>query len=125
MKESVMNIGHLEICLNVKDLRRSLDFYHKIGYEDVSVFLKDKWAILRYRENILGLYEGHIQENCLNFRGGNITKLIEEFDNLGIPFESVPVFNDDGSGSAFLRDPDGNLLFFDTAPEELEELDEN
>jgi len=66
-----------------------------------------------------------MKESCLNFRGGNITKLIEEFDNLGIPFESVPVFNDDGSGSAFLRDPDGNLLFFDTAPEELEELDEN
>jgi len=120
-----MNIGYIELCLNVKDLQKSLDFYHKLGFEDVSVFLKEKWAILQYSENILGLFEGHIQENCLNFRGGNVKKLIEEFDHLGIPFESVPVLNDDGSGSAFLRDPDGNLLFFDTAPEELEELDEN
>lgn len=115
-----MNIGHLELCLNVKDLQASLEFYHKLGYEDVGVYEKEKWAILQYRNNILGLYEGHIQENCLNFRGGNIKKLVEEFERKGIPFESVPVQNEDGSGSAFLRDPDGNLVFLDTAPEELE-----
>lgn len=109
------------MCLAVKDLSASLIFYHKLGYKDHCIHLEDKWAILTYRGGILGLYEGHIKENCFNFRGGNIEHLVKFLEDNNIEVESVPLLNKDGSGTAFLRDPDNNLIFFDTAKEELEE----
>lgn len=115
-----MNLGVVSYCLNVQDLGKSLDFYRSLGFEDYSIHVDNNYAILKYRNSYLGLFEGHISENMINFRGGNIPGIHRMISELGIP-TTINQLNSDGSGDFFVYDPDGNCLYFDTTPEELEE----
>jgi predicted lactoylglutathione lyase len=114
-----MNLGHIEYCLNVKNLEKSLAFYRSLGFEDEYIQMDRKYAILKYRNSILGLFQGHISENLINFRGGNVPEIHQFMINLEIPTENK-VLNEDGSGEFLIHDPDGNGVYFDTSPKELE-----
>ena len=116
-----MNLGRVELCLNVKDLTVSLEFYHKLGFVDLEIYPEEGWGILQYRDFVLGLYQGHIKENLLNFRGGNIYRLKDSIEKCGLQMEKWESVNEDGTGSIFMRDPDNNLLYLDTSPGELED----
>ncbi len=116
-----MNLGRVELCLHVKELTTSLEFYHKLGFIDQEVYPEEGWGILHYRDFVLGLYQGYIEENLLNFRGGNIYRLQNWLKKTGLPIEKTEAVNEDGIGSIYMRDPDNNLLYLDTSPGELED----
>lgn len=116
-----MNLGHASLCLNVKDIQKAYEFYKSLGFKNYEIHLDQGWVILFYRDFYLGLFQGHIQENMINFRGGNIENLKKWLEKQEIQIEKVESINEDGSGSFFIRDPDGNLIYFDTSIEELEE----
>ena len=115
-----MNIGNASLCLNVKDIQKACTFYLELGFELVEDHLVQGWAILKHRAFYLGLFQGHIKENLLNFRGGHIGELLKEFEVKRVAIEELEAVNPDGSGSFFIRDLDGNLIYFDTTIEELE-----
>jgi|ADurb_Total_1013_FD_contig_101_122265_length_953_multi_2_in_0_out_0_2 catechol 2,3-dioxygenase-like lactoylglutathione lyase family enzyme len=115
-----MNIGHASLCLNVQDIQQTFDFYTKLGFSVHEKHLEQGWVILYHRHFYLGLFQGHITENMINFRGGHIASLKEWMDKVGITIEKVESIHENGSGSFFIRDPDGNSIYFDTTPEELE-----
>lgn len=115
-----MDLGEFHLCLNVADLERSIDFYRKLGFEMVDDHRGDHWAVMRHGNLILGLFEGHIDRNLLNFRGGDVEAIAREATDRGLDLSKPARREPDGSWSAELVDPDGNVVYLNTFPSEQE-----
>jgi catechol 2,3-dioxygenase-like lactoylglutathione lyase family enzyme len=116
-----MNIGWCDVCLRVKSARESREFYEKLGFRRVEGDDEQGWAVVTNGEQRLGLYEApHMGDNAmsLNFRGADVPLVCSLLAEKGMAFEKDPAQGKGGGWSASLRDPDGFLIFFDTAPGE-------
>lgn len=113
-----MELGRFEFCLNVKDLKGAVSFYKKLGFRVIGGKAAEGWQIVQSGKTRLGLFHGHIRENVLNFRGGHAANLASRIQRKGIGLGNVHVKPGSRVGSFTVKDPDGNVLFFDTAPGE-------
>lgn len=109
-----MHLGHLDICLSVRDLGRSREFYEALGFATVDGSMDLGYLIVAKDQTRIGLYR-HDEPNMLNFRGADITKLAAHLASRGLPVPA-PDHEADGSAGFSLRDPDGNLIYFNTLP---------
>lgn len=55
----------------------------------------------------------------LNFRGADIPRIVEHLESCDVHPIAKPTIVGSSSGSARFRDPDGNLIFFDSAVVEV------
>ncbi|MGI9285897.1 MAG: VOC family protein [Pseudomonadales bacterium] len=110
--------GRLYICLNVKDLEASCAFYAKLGFAKTGEKMEDGWAVINDGENELHLFQGHISSNMLNFRGGDVFAIAEALKGQGLEMKSDATKESDGSDGAWIKDPDGNDIYFNTSPDE-------
>jgi catechol 2,3-dioxygenase-like lactoylglutathione lyase family enzyme len=117
-----MNIGGASLCLNVKNVKESFDFYMLLGFKVEEEHLDQNWAIISHRGFVIGLFQECIEENLINFRGGNIPALKKWLEEKNIKIESIESINEDGTGSFYIRDKDGNLIYMDTTLPELEDI---
>ena len=117
----MQDLGEYFPCLNVKDLEKSIDFYQKLGFKITDDQRPDNWAVLQHNNMVLCLYQGHIKENLINFRGGDIEEIVKIASAEGLEFEKPAAVEEDGSWSAEIRDPDGNSIYFNTFPDEREQ----
>ena len=118
-----MNVGRCDVCLRVTSAAASRRFYETLGFRSVEGSDEEGWCVVTNGDLRLGLFEGQFMGEVpvsLNFRGGNIGAIVTELATCGHTFVSDPKVYQDGTGSARLTDPDGHLIFFDTAPGELE-----
>jgi catechol 2,3-dioxygenase-like lactoylglutathione lyase family enzyme len=116
-----MNLGWCDVCLAVKNVTRSRAFYEKLGFRRVEGSDSGGWAVMVCESLRLGLFEKQYMGSdtfSLNFRGGDVAANVEEMRQHGLDIESGPTTSESGGCSARLRDPDGYLLFLDTAPGE-------
>ena len=115
-----MELGWLDVCLRVENVRISRTFYQELGFRRVEGEDEEGWAVVVNGEARLGLFEPKYmsQQVTLNFRGGDVGAITSELSRRGFEFVEEPKSSPDGSGSAVLRDPDGHTIFFDTAPGE-------
>ena len=116
-----MDLGEYHPCLNVQDLTRSIDFYQKLDFTIIGDHRSENWAVLRHSNMILCLFQGHIDENLINFRGGDVEAIYSEAASRGLKFTEPAHLEPDGSSSAEIRDPDGNVVYFNTFPVEREQ----
>ena len=116
-----MDLGEHYPCLNVQDLTRSIEFYQKLDFAITEDHRSENWAVLQHNNMALCLFQGHIDENLINFRGGNIEAIHLEATSRGLKFTKPAHLEPDGSWSAEIRDPDGNVIYFNTFPEEQEQ----
>ena len=116
-----MDLGEHYPCLNVQDLTRSIEFYQKLDFTIIEDHTSENWAVLQHNNMALCLFQGHIDENLINFRGGNIEAIHKEATSRGLKFTKPPSLEPDGSWSAEIRDPDGNVIYFNTFPDEREQ----
>lgn len=107
-----MKLGRFELCLKAANLDASVSFYLKLGFTQVGGNRSIGVIVLESGNCRIGLYEGHIAENLLNFRGGDIPALAERVRAEGLAFEKEPFAGPDGSMAALLRDPGGNAVYF-------------
>lgn len=115
-----MNLGWCDVCLNVEDLDASRKFYEKLGLQLVEGNEDDGYFVL-YNDAIrIGLYKGHFEGFMFNFRGGDVLENARALQEKGLVLESGPTPGKEGGGSATLHDPDGNIIFLDTHPDELD-----
>ena len=112
------DLGALDVCLNVKHLKTSIDFYTRLGFEKAEGEPSKGWAVLARDGVRIGLFRGFIPKNTLNFRGGDIGKIVGALKRRGLKPYDIRLRGADGVGNAMLKDPDGNPIFFDTTPEE-------
>lgn len=111
-------LGHAQLCLNVKNLKHSLAFYTKLGFRRVGGNPKHNYVILQNGYWQVGLFQGHISKNLVNFRGGDVAKLCATLKKKGIKPRRDATVGEGGGVDALIDDPDGNTLYLDTTPEE-------
>jgi len=116
-----MNIGKCDICLRVGSVQRSRAFYKDLGFRRVEGSDEEGWAVVVNSQTRIGLFEAQYMEApfTLNFRGADISEIAHDLTAKGHTFEKGPALSSGGCGSATWLDPDGNRIFFDTAPGDL------
>lgn len=120
-----MNLGWLDVCLRVQDARISREFYEKLGFHRVEGDDAEGWAVMVCGESRIGLYEAKHMEGdpfSLNFRGGDVAANATELESKGLSLEGSLFVSHQGGASARLRDPDGHMIFLDTAPGETKKV---
>lgn len=119
-----MNLGAFSISLNVKNIKKSYDFYQKLGFKIIGGNLEEKWLILKSNQAVIGLFEGMIEKNTLTFNPGwsQEGKNFDPYDDIRMIYqelnESIPnlqngISQDAGPGYIIIEDPDGNPILID------------
>lgn len=119
-----MELGPFTICLAVKNLEASKNFYEKLGfvasYPDPS---HKNWLTMKNGETTVGLFRGIFDKNTLCFNPGghygeppladftDIRELAREFKTKGMEFMKEEGLTSKGGPAGFiLMDPDGNEI---------------
>ena len=113
-----MELGWCDICITVENTGVSRKFYGKLGFRCVEGSDPEGWAVITNDAVRLGLFEAKFMDGkpfSLNFRGGDVFAIAESLKKNGIEMTSGPKQASNGGCSATLQDPDGHILFFDTA----------
>jgi catechol 2,3-dioxygenase-like lactoylglutathione lyase family enzyme len=108
------------VCLNVQDLQRSLDYYHKLGFRDRFRFTRkgrdygryleiaDKTYIEVFEEpNRTAAAQGGLAHFCLETE--DLDRLIARLDDQRIP-HTPKTQGCDFTWQIWLEDPDGNTF---------------
>ena len=116
-----LGLGCFQLCLLVSSLEASNKFYADLGFEVKEGGVEQGFIVLRREDCEIGLFDESADMGALvmNFRGGNTPAIARRLTELGLELEKNRT-NDDGSGSVITKDPDGNILFFDSTPAEVE-----
>ena len=118
-----MDLGWLDTCLRVRDFAASSDFYCRLGFTMVEGEPARGWGVFVRGEARIGLFSPEFMKDdsfCLNFRGGNIPEVVHHLAQNGMYPIEPPILAGDRAGCVKLRDPDGNLIFIDSAPGETQ-----
>lgn len=120
-----MNLGAFSVSLNVKDIKKSKEFYELLGFSVFAGDMGKNYLIMKNESTLIGLFQGMFEKNILTFNPGwdsNATTL-ENFDDVrriqkrlkekGISLESEADENSSGPASFVVLDPDGNPILVD------------
>jgi lactoylglutathione lyase len=119
-----LGLGCFQLCLLVSSLEASSRFYADLGFEVKEGGQDQGFIVLRREDCEVGLFTENIEAPVLNFRGGNTTAIARRLTELGLEL-NMNRTNEDGSGSVMVKDPDGNILFFDSSPAEIQAYEQN
>jgi len=117
-KDPHTNLGRFELSLNVKDIGKSWQFYKQLGFERLGGSIASKCITIQFGNCRISLYQGYINNNLLNFTGGDIDGLLARLHGHNIPLKREAAEGDDGSKGALVEDPDGNEIYFVFHPDE-------
>jgi catechol 2,3-dioxygenase-like lactoylglutathione lyase family enzyme len=114
-----MYVGSPTLCLRARDLEASRRFYEVLGMEVVDEVPGTR-LVLRRGTFRLALMT-FLDENWLNFRGADVFAVHAFLREQGLELEGAPERYSreqrgaDADGACWsTRDPDGNVVFFDT-----------
>ena len=120
-----MKVGAFSVSLSVKDLKRSKEFYEKMGFWVFGGSPEQNYLIMKNGNSLIGLFQGMFEGNLLTFNPGwdeNADKLVH-FDDVrdiqqaliakGVNVENPADLNSRGPASFTIKDPDGNIILFD------------
>src|SRR4051812_20767477 len=100
MTTNELSLGKLDVCLNVKDINKSLAFYEELGFRKENGDAAQGYMIVVNGNARLGLFQGHISRNMLNFRGEDVFALAAELKKRGIKLKTDAEREKDGSVGA-------------------------
>jgi hypothetical protein len=106
-----LDLGRLFLCLDVADVRRSLDFYERIGFAPVSGDSEKGWVIVESGQHRLGLFSGQ-RGNLLNFLDGSVGRIVRSLKDKNLGLDPDSIIETEDNLSATIEDPDGNLITF-------------
>lgn len=124
-KHNNMKLGAFSISLSVKDLKKSKEFYEKLGFNAFAGSLDQNYLIMKNENALIGLFKGMFQGNILTFNPGwdENAKNIENFDDIreiqkqlkksDLTLSSEADEKTEGPASLMLADPDGNIILLD------------
>src|SRR5690606_30846058 len=118
-------LGAFSISLNVKDIKKSYDFYVKLGFEQLGGNIEQNWVILKHGDAVIGLFQGMFEKNILTFNPGwdQLSKEVNPFEdvrsiqkhllNQGVALTRQADTSTTGPEYIELLDPDGNPILID------------
>jgi len=120
-----MPLGAFSISLAVKDIKKSKQFYEKLGFQVVGGEITQNWLIMRNDSNTIGLFQGMFKHNVMTFNPGwdsqcneinefvDIRKIHENLVSSGVEITESNLDNDTGPAHISIVDPDGNAILID------------
>ncbi len=114
--------GYFNYCLKTSNTAVSRDFYTSLGI-GVTGNNDENWVSLGTSDCSLSLMT-FLDSNWLNFRGADVFKLYDRMQSSGFELEGNPArYTEEEFGMPgahwSTRDPDGNVVYFDTSDQEL------
>ena len=120
-----MKLGAFSICLAVKDIHKSKEFYEKLGFTYKGGNIDKNWIVLKNENAVIGLFQGMFEDNLITFNPGwdGNAQNLESFDdvrdiqahlkNAGISLTREADETTTGPEYITLTDPDGNNILID------------
>ena len=112
-----MEYGIHSLSLAVKDIKASLEFYQKLGFEIIDRFgsVEEKWLILQRGDYKIGLFQDMFEENIMTFNPTDARSIYNDLKDKGVDFlmESKTIHEEKGPCHFCIADPDGNQILFD------------
>jgi catechol 2,3-dioxygenase-like lactoylglutathione lyase family enzyme len=114
-QRTLSTLGIFELVLKVANLDASIDFYTKLGFTPAGN-RGPGTALLTNDTCFLRLDQSPVADHLLSFRSGDIIPTVSRLQSAGIQFAEPPRTKPDGSTTALLRDPDGNVISLLSSP---------
>lgn len=120
-----MELGAFSVSLSVKDIRKAVEFYEKLGFTHKGGNLDQNWIVLKNGAAVIGLFQGMFKGNWLTFNPGwdGNAQNLEEFVDVraiqkhlkanGIQLDKEADESTTGIEHIMLKDPDGNVILID------------
>lgn len=109
--------GWVVLNLNCPDLKNTMAFYEKLGFDQFGGEVDKNWAMLRNGLVEIHLFQGFIKMDMLNYRGGDFAGIRAALDAAELKEIATQ-----GPQSFTLQDPDGRHVFFDIGEPEVSQL---
>ncbi|WP_370899266.1 VOC family protein [Chryseobacterium gossypii] len=120
-----MKLGAFSVSLSVKDLKKSKDFYEKLGFTQMGGSMEQNYLIMKNGSTLIGLFQAMFDGNMLTFNPGwdENAQNLETFDDVrdiqkhlkkhGVQLDKEADETTAGPEHIFLKDPDGNMILID------------
>ena len=120
-----MELGSFTLCLLVKDINASKEFYEKLDFKQVSGDIKQKWIVVQNGTTKIGLFQGLIEKNMLTFNPGQTSskETLKDFADVreiqstlkkrGLKLKAEADESTKGPAHITIDDPDGNPILLD------------
>ena len=120
-----MELGAFSISLNVKDIKKSKEFYEKLGFKTLGGDMEQNWLILKNGDTVIGLFQRMFDKNLLTFNPGwdqnaenleeftDVRELQKELKKNGIKLIQEADETTEGPAFITLEDPDGDPILID------------
>lgn len=120
-----MELGAFSVSLSVSDMKASIAFYEKLGFQEVGGD-GQSWVILKNGQTTIGLFHGMFEGNILTFNPGwsaeaealesftDIRDIRQQLEAAGLDLQTDTTSDtESGPASLTLLDPDGNAILLD------------
>jgi predicted lactoylglutathione lyase len=110
------NFGWFEISLHVQDIKRSVEFYEKLGFQIADGSVESLVVTIMKGNCRLALYQGFLDPPVtqLIFWQGDVDAITSDLTSKGLNWKPSKA-KGPGKG-AMLMDPDGHPLYFVNMP---------
>ena len=120
-----MELGAFSISLKVKDIKKSVEFYEKLGFTYKGGNIDQNWIVLKNGSSVIGLFQGYIEENTLTFNPGwdqsasevnpftDVREIQKKLKEKGVKIDREANETTKGPEYIVLTDPDGNSILID------------
>ena len=120
-----MELGAFSISLKVKDIKKSVEFYEKLGFTYKAGNIDQNWIVLKNGNTVIGLFQGYIEENTLTFNPGwdqsasevnpftDVREIQKKLKEKGVKVDREANETTKGPEYIVLTDPDGNSILID------------
>ncbi|MSP53220.1 MAG: VOC family protein [Gammaproteobacteria bacterium] len=119
-----MQLGNFSVCLTVKDIAVSKQFYETLGFVIVAGDETQKWLVLKNGTARIGLFQGMFDKNMLTFNPGwdenkqelktfmDVRDIQNQLKKAHIKFDQEAVEGNEPT-HFMITDPDGNPILVD------------
>ena len=120
-----MELGAFSISLKVKDIKKSVEFYEKLGFTYKGGNIDQNWIVLKNGNTVIGLFQGFIEENTLTFNPGwdqqaqnlheftDVREIQKKLKAKDVKLDREADEKTTGPEYIILKDPDGNPILID------------
>lgn len=120
-----MELGAFSISLKVKDIKKSVVFYEKLGFTYKGGNIDQNWIVLKNGNTLIGLFQGFIEENTLTFNPGwdqqaqnlpeftDVREIQKKLKAKDVKLDREADEKTTGPEYIILKDPDGNPILID------------
>lgn len=124
-KQNTMDLGAFSVSLKVKDIKKSVEFYEKLGFTYKGGNIDQNWIVLKNGTTVIGLFQGFIDGNTLTFNPGwdqkaenlpeftDVREIQKELKEKGVKLDREADEKTQGPEYIVLKDPDGNPILID------------